>query len=139
MRNSYSDTLPTSPIIYNMLSVLLLSNNVQIKVLAVGQDSDAGVRWSGLSVHCSRENIILQKQLNLAELLPKGMNYEGIYVCPIYGHVYSQFMADRTKSRKATLKPLKTLCFIAPPQQRTLTVGPQTTPRGPPLQPSLHS
>lgn len=59
------------------------------------------------------------------------MNYEGIYVCPIYSHVYSQFMADRTKSRKATLKPLKTLCFIAPSQHCTVTVGPQTIPCGP--------
>lgn len=58
-----------------------------------------------------------QKQHNLPELLPKGMNYEGIYGGPyIYSHVYSQFMADTTKSRKATLKPLKSPCFIAAQQ-----------------------
>lgn len=84
-----------------------------------------------MGVYYSRENIVSQKRLNLPELLPKGMNYEGIYGRPIYSRVYSQFMADRGKSRKATLKPLKTLCFIAPPQHCTVTVGPQTTPRGP--------
>lgn len=88
--------------------------------------------WGGgLLVYYSRENIVSQKRLNLPELLPKGMNYEGIYGRPIYSHVYSQFMADRSKSRKATLKPLKTLCFIAPPQCCSVTVGPQMTPRGP--------
>lgn len=87
--------------------------------------------WDGgIWVYYSRENVS-QKRLNLPERLPKGMNYEGIYGRPTYSHVYFQFMADRSKSRKATLKPLKTACFIAPLQHCTVTVGLQTTPRGP--------
>lgn len=52
------------------------------------------------------------------------------FVGPVYSHVNSQFIADRTKSRKTTMKPLKP-GFIAPVQHSTVTVGPQMTPRGP--------
>ena len=136
MRGCYTYTLyiPVGLIFCNMLCVPLLYNNVQINLLAEGgarraQEWEAGgLLW----IYFSCENSVSQKRLNLPELLPNGMNYEGFYRRSIYSRVYSQFMADSSESGEATLKPLKTLCFITPPQHCTVTVAPQTTPPGPP-------
>jgi len=68
-----------------------------------------------------------QKQLNLPVLLPRGMTYEGIYERPIYSCVYSQFMGDRSKRTKATLKPVKQ-CFIAPLLHAELQYGHKRLP-----------
>lgn len=59
------------------------------------------------------------------------MNYEGIYGGPfIYSHVYSQFMADTTKSRKNTLKPIKAHVLLQP-SNTAVTEEAQMTPSGP--------
>lgn len=88
-----------------MLLVTLLYNNVRIKLLTKeGESSTMGVNYYSCDNVHRKNNLIYLR-------CPKGMNYEGIYGRLVHGCVYSQFMADRVESRKATLKPLKNLVF----------------------------
>lgn len=106
VNTSYTTEMPHERlIIWNMLFVSLLSNNVRIKLLTKGGESSTmGVNYYSYDNVNHRNNLIYLRR-------PKGMNYEGIYGRLVHGCVYSQFMADRAESRKATLKPLK-LCVL---------------------------
>lgn len=53
-----------------------------VQILAQGGRAQEKEWGGGLWVYYSHGNIVSQKQLNLPELFPKGMNYEGIYGAP---------------------------------------------------------
>lgn len=52
------------------------------QAISLGRGAQEQKCGGGLWVYYSRENIVSQKRFNLPELLPKGMNYEGIYGAP---------------------------------------------------------
>lgn len=71
---SHSPTFtPTAASGSNHLKYVVYTIIVQMKILARGRES--GVEALGILF---TRNAVAQKQLHLPELLPKGMNYEGI-------------------------------------------------------------
>lgn len=109
----------------NNVQYVLCPSFVQIKLLVKGgkhrKKEGAGV----LLVYYSHGNIVSHEQLNPPELFPKGIACEGIFRAR---YIFILNLWPNTISRKTTLKHLKTLCFIAPPQPCTVTIGPQMTP-----------